>query len=26
VEIYCDDGKARALKSRFGGKDTVDAF
>ena len=26
VEVYCDDGKAKALKSRFGGYDTVDAF
>ena len=26
VEVYCDDGKAKALKSRFGGSDTVDAF
>jgi predicted ATP-dependent serine protease len=26
VEIYCENGKAKALKSRFGGKDTVDAF
>ena len=26
VEIYCNDGKAKALKSRFGGSDTVDVF
>jgi hypothetical protein len=26
VEIYCDNGKAKALKSRYGGSDTVDAF
>ena len=26
VEVYCDNGKAKALKSRFGGSDTVDAY
>jgi predicted ATP-dependent serine protease len=26
VEVYCDEGKARALKSRFGGNDEVDIF
>ena len=26
VEIYCDNGKAKALKSRFGGKDEVNIF
>jgi predicted ATP-dependent serine protease len=23
VEVYCENGKARPLKSRFGGKDEV---
>jgi predicted ATP-dependent serine protease len=26
VEVYCDDGKAKALKSRFGGNDEVNVF
>jgi predicted ATP-dependent serine protease len=26
VEIYCNEGKAKALKSRFGGKDEVNIF
>ena len=26
VEVFCENGKAKALKSRFGGKDEVDAF
>ena len=26
IEVYCENGKAKPLKSRFGGKDTVDAF
>jgi len=26
VEVYCNNGKAKALKSRFGGSDTVDVF
>jgi hypothetical protein len=26
VEIYCNEGKAKALKSRFGGKDEVSIF
>ena len=26
VEVFCENGKARALKSRFGGKESVDVF
>ncbi len=26
VEVYCDDGKARALKSRFGGKEMIQIY
>ncbi len=26
VEVYCEDGKAKALKSRFGGKEMIEVF
>jgi predicted ATP-dependent serine protease len=26
VEIYCENGRAKPLKGRFGGKDEVDAY
>jgi predicted ATP-dependent serine protease len=26
VEIYCENGKAKPLKSRFGGKEEVDVW